>query len=282
MARGLWVTNAAVTTLSSARQMSGYRPNFLALRAAYWHLRVAGEPLSNRTSWPSVPEDFDALTSAVRFVRMPPKGRRRGRNNPFASALAYDSAIAEQGIVPTRSDNWHDLFNALVWITFPRAKRALHRRQWEAKQRRVEGGDTDFSRRTKEQDTLTMLDEGGQLLVCEPDVVAGLGSLGEEDLGARQVRVQRLQGEGRLLQIIFGHGLLEQLLLEPKPIVAMSVVLPFEGLGEALRGGAMGYREVDVQRDFLSGVDRAVERELLAPGRMAQPSDYPGVAVLGA
>lgn len=210
---------------------------------------------------------------------MPPKGRRRGDHNPFASALAYDSAIAEQGIVPTRPENWHDLFNALVWLTFPRAKRALHQRQWQAKRRRVEAGDEDFSRRTKEQDTLTMLDEGGQLLVCEPCVAPALRPLADEDLPSRRARVQRLIDEGQVLQLIFGHGLLEQLLLEPKSIVAMSVVLPIEGVGAALHKACE--MPASTQGAFLEAVDRALEHELTSPGSLLHPSAYPGVEVSG-
>ena len=50
---------------------------------------------------------YDADTP-VRFV--PHESRPRGE--------AYEAFIARTGCVPTR-DNLHDLFNALVWLTFP-------------------------------------------------------------------------------------------------------------------------------------------------------------------
>ena len=40
----------------------------------------------------------------------------------------YDARIALERVVPTRARSWHDLLNALVWATFPRAKLALHAR----------------------------------------------------------------------------------------------------------------------------------------------------------
>ena len=37
-------------------------------------------------------------------------------------ACGYETGIFRHGRVPTRPDNWHDLFNALVWLTFRAAK----------------------------------------------------------------------------------------------------------------------------------------------------------------
>ena len=42
----------------------------------------------------------------------------------------YETRVYSRGKVLTRGSNWHDLFNALVWITFPRSKAALNRHQY--------------------------------------------------------------------------------------------------------------------------------------------------------
>src|SRR6185437_1009773 len=50
----------------------------------------------------------------VRFVAPhPPQGGARAN---------YESRIADTGEVQTRAENWHDLFNALAWIAYPKAK----------------------------------------------------------------------------------------------------------------------------------------------------------------
>jgi hypothetical protein len=85
-----------------------------------------------------------------------------------------------RGAVPTRPRNLHDLMNALTWAAYPRAKLALCRRQVEVARAR---GPRTNRLRTKAQDRLAMLDEGG--LLGLPD------------------------GEDR----VFGHGLLEDLVL---------------------------------------------------------------------
>lgn len=32
----------------------------------------------------------------------------------------YETIISEDGVVPTREQSWHDLFNALIWLQFPK------------------------------------------------------------------------------------------------------------------------------------------------------------------
>src|SRR2546423_6525995 len=81
----------------------------------------------------------------VRFV--PHESRPRGE--------AYEAFIARTGCVPTR-DNLHDLFNALVWLTFPAIKRRLNELQVAEIAR-----DGIGSTRGAVRDALTVFDENG-------------------------------------------------------------------------------------------------------------------------
>ncbi|OFZ67543.1 MAG: hypothetical protein A2V79_11885 [Betaproteobacteria bacterium RBG_16_56_24] len=44
----------------------------------------------------------------------------------------YEPRCYLSGEVPTRAHNWHDLLNALVWLTFPKAKAAFNARHYHA------------------------------------------------------------------------------------------------------------------------------------------------------
>jgi len=44
----------------------------------------------------------------------------------------YEPRCYLNGEVPTRADNWHDLLNALVWLTFPKAKAAINARHYHS------------------------------------------------------------------------------------------------------------------------------------------------------
>lgn len=155
-------------------------------------LRAALDALGRHDAFPA-PEVIDEALSAmagVRFVRQEkaPRRRRRGPKDP---ASMYDARIVNEGVVPTRDGSWHDLMNALVWATFPKAKKALHTRQ-HGLVRLAEPGES--LRRPRELDALALLDEGG-------------------------VAVARIDGEDR--QIVFGHAIYEGYVRGwPAPVMA--------------------------------------------------------------
>jgi hypothetical protein len=80
----------------------------------------------------------------------------------------YEVRVAQSGEVETRAENWHDLFNALAWITFPRAKAAINAQHAVLL---AERGDAEALRRGPERDALTLFDEGGVAVVSsDPEV----------------------------------------------------------------------------------------------------------------
>lgn len=80
-------------------------------------------------------------------------------------AAAYEMRIHDDGVVPLREGNWHDLFNALAWLAFPRTKAALNRAH--ADELRAQPGGARNSRR----DALTLFDESGVLVLSSSRVV---------------------------------------------------------------------------------------------------------------
>ncbi len=136
-------------------------------------LLPAAASLRDLSDWPSLDElngRLDAYVnppglSPVQFAPSAPRSRRAKRRD--LSAL-YDVRIHREGLVATRLGNAHDLFNALVWASFPLAKRALARRQHDAHVLRLGAEPVRLpNARSREQDTLAMIDEGGVL--CGPD-----------------------------------------------------------------------------------------------------------------
>lgn len=159
------------------------------------------------------PETIDAALGAragIRFERQRPVARRRRR--PRDPALMYDARIAREGCVPTRPGSWHDLMNALVWATFPQAKRALHERQHGLV---VPASPGESARRPRELDALALLDEGG-LVVSSPTSLAGAD---EEELA-------RAVGSGEAKAFVFGHAIYEGIVLgRPAPLASVVCVV---------------------------------------------------------
>ena len=90
---------------------------------------------------------------------------------PGAQRPLLRGQVFETGRVQTRPDSLHDLFNALAWLAFPRAKariNALH-----AAEIPREGG-----RRGRLRDLLTIFDEGGAIVQCDdPELLVAAARL---------------------------------------------------------------------------------------------------------
>jgi hypothetical protein len=81
---------------------------------------------------------------------------------PGGSGLSYEERAYWLGEVETRSDNWHDFFNALTWLKFPQTKAALNRHHHFA---RIAQEATGIARRGPLRDALTQFDECGAIVI---------------------------------------------------------------------------------------------------------------------
>jgi hypothetical protein len=138
----------------------------------------------------------------LRFVEVRPRPRRAKRGVVELAEL-YDARITCSSEVPCLSQSYHDLFNALMFKAFPRAKRALHARQYRALTGWAESGTERLpGRRTREQDALTLFDEGGSVVVCPTQLEAAF------EAGA----VLPLAEAGASAKLVlFGHAVCEHL-----------------------------------------------------------------------
>lgn len=107
-------------------------------------------------SWPTIAA-LDAR------LALPDKHLAEQDEALLADGLHYETRIAGRGQIATRADNWHDLFNALVWARYPTIKRALNRQQCRHIAAMAPG------QRNRAQAALTQFDESGVIVrVREP------------------------------------------------------------------------------------------------------------------
>ena len=181
--------------------------------------------------WPDYGE-LNALASgvatsrgrALRFV--PPRGHT-DRERRY-----YEQRIADTGEVETRAGNWHDLFNALAWITWPKAKAAInaqHAAILEA------GGEEESKRRSPGRDALTLFDEGGVVVASSDPALLALvaGFLWKELFWHRRAELER-----NMRFFAFGHGLCEQALAPYLGMVAKTVFIAADDAFLALPAAA--------------------------------------------
>jgi hypothetical protein len=246
-------TNAAVPKSGQL-----WDARFLERSALLRELGDMAQPLLGGSSWPTL-EEYSALAererqaraselSAVRFA--PPSPRIRSQ--PVELGQLYDGRIALHGEVPCVGSSYHDFLNALVWAAFPRAKRALHARQYRALEAWLPPASAQLpNRRTREQDALALFDEGGAVLVLTPELAAHLRTprAAAFELGtASDARV-----------VLFGHAVMEHVCFESRSVSSATLALSLE---PPLPRG----------RPLLELVDRALAARLANPSELREPA----------
>jgi hypothetical protein len=130
--------------------------------------------------------------------------------------LHYEQRIHARGEIATRESNWHDLFNALIWLRHPAIKRALNAQQ------AAEIAHMGTRERSRPQCAMTHFDEAGVLVaVSDPALVALWDAHDWHGLFWRR-RDAWLDGSIRVE--VFGHALLEHALTSGKLLVGKALV----------------------------------------------------------
>ena len=150
--------------------------------------------------WPSLDDLNRAMPDGLRFVEQ--------TRALLEDGLHYETRIRERGEIATRAGNWHDLFNALMWIERRPLKAALNARQADDVRRAG-------LQRTRAQCAQTHFDEAGAIVVLRDEAL--LAAWDAHDW--RTLFFERAQawrnGDARV--IVFGHALLEHA-LQPSPV----------------------------------------------------------------
>ena len=141
---------------------------------------------------------------------------------PARERIPYELRVARTGEVETRPGSWHDLFNALAWMAFPRTKAQVNAQHAAIL---AEGGEREALRRGPERDALTLFDESGVIVACASPELARL-ALGREWKALFWAR--RAELAARMEFLAFGHALHEKA-LDPYPgLVARTVFVPVD------------------------------------------------------
>lgn len=181
---------------------------FRRMPLAAWHeyadlIEGHGWPFieSLNARWPvDAPERFAAQTREL-----------------LADGLHYEQRIAERGAIATRENNWHDLFNALVWLRHPALKRALNARQM------AEIAHMGPKQRSRAQYALTHFDEAGVVVaLCDSALLALWDAHDWHGLFWRE-RAAWL--DGRIHVELFGHALFEHALTPAQLLVGKALVV---------------------------------------------------------
>lgn len=240
-------------------------PDFLARSPMFEPLRPRAPGRGAR--WPETAElqrSLDTRVPPVRNaggkpLRIVPPGRKRS-----AFADKYEARIYLEGELQARPGNWHDYFNVLVWIAFPRAKAALNARHYAELERQRAAGERN---RGPAQDALTLFDEGGVIVAASDDELLGL--LREwrwkELFWARRPRLA-----AQMRFFVFGHALYEKAL---QPFIGIT------GRGLLFRAGPELLAAPLVEQ--IAELDSRVASRLSDPEKFKATRELAVVPILG-
>jgi hypothetical protein len=173
--------------------------------------------------WPD-PERLNALAEGsrrpivnaqglrVRFVPQAPKAK--------SFEAAFEPRAWLRGEVQLREFDWHDLFNALVWMTFPATKAVINARHYESMAAAIGGN------RSPQRDALTLFDEDGVAIVCsDPELLELVrGFCWKELFWQRRDAVM-----SRMRFYVFGHALFAKALEPFVGLTGKAVLLDVPG-----------------------------------------------------
>lgn len=173
----------------------------------------------------------------------------------------YEVHIAQTGEVPTRSENWHDLLNALVWCAFPLTKTAITNRHLSLIQ------ENGLRIRGKGRDALTLLDECGVLLPYSEDHLASA----LENMDWQTLFVDSKKAWGTQIDAwVLGHASLEKSLDPYIGWCDKALLIKVDS--------AFFDLDLDAQRHFL---DEYLAEQLQNPQFLCEPKELLPLPMLG-
>jgi len=240
---------ARLTGMAERRMPALDAPIFTALRPLLGRLPPDRFPRYDELSALATPTVLSGGGAPIRFV--PPSVASR------EFSAHYEVRIFETGEVQTRPESWHDLFNALVWLAFPKTKAVLNGHHYdEIRARRGE------RLRGTARDVLTLFDEGGIVVAAaDPELPALLREFRWKELFWRR-RAEVLRS---MRFYVFGHAIYEKALEPYGGVTAKALIVDAApGLLEAPL--AQQLPELDARAaDYFSGTQALASTRSLSP-----------------
>ncbi len=169
-------------------------------------LKRQTEIFSHYTNWPDI-DDYQRLFKQYKLSVTPVS--QSAEIQCFEEQ--YEPRVYLKGELQTRTENWHDFFNAMVWLRFPDSKKTLNALHYTSSLKRTAG-----SNRSTLENRITQFDECGAVIVSSDGHLLQL--------------IQQHQWEELFLQhrdrlhvnlscVVFGHAIFEKAL---NPYIGMT------------------------------------------------------------
>ncbi len=155
-----------------------------------------------------------------------------------------------------RPENWHDLFNALVWMAFPKTKAAMNARHFALLQKHKD------RQRSPAGDALTLFDEDGVVVLSGSEYLL---ELLREFRWKELFWAQREAVKAEMRFLLFGHAMYDKALHPFVGMTAKSILLPVPEAMLKLQGTALNDAVDLYLADYVADVCHLTRGKSLSP-----------------
>lgn len=203
--------------------IDSWNPVFFEQSPIFDSIRDVSLPFSTLNKWPTLTQ------FSSEFIKRNILSRANQPVHPVAQGGTpekyedyYEPRIYLKGELQTRLENWHDFFNAMCWLQFPKSKASLNALHFEQSKNRKAG-----SNRSSLENAITLFDECGAIIVADDDSLLDM-IRNHEWHSLFCDHTQRKNGElfGKHIQCyVFGHAMHEKSLAPYLGMTTHSVLI---------------------------------------------------------
>jgi len=114
----------------------------------------------------------------------------------------YEPRVFLKGELQTRTQNWHDFFNAIIWLKFPETKKTLNTLHFKQAKQRLKG-----SNRSTLENRITQFDECGAIVITNNKKLL---ELIKNHQWQELFLNNKTEFEENIKCVIFGHAIFEK------------------------------------------------------------------------
>lgn len=189
-----------------------WNPDFLDTSPVFEALRPVASAFAYKPGWPSLDDLRNQFKSKNVAIKPVPQGGK-----PGCREEKYESRIYLDGELQTRDENWHDFFNALIWLQFPKTKSVLNALHYQASLARP-----DKTNRGPLENALACFDESGAIIISKRDDLLQM----IRDHAWQELFVENRRAFGSDIHcLLFGHALYEKALTPYVGMTAQSLLI---------------------------------------------------------
>lgn len=134
-----------------------WHPDFYNGSAIFSPIENFSALFSKNNSWPSLTQINQLFATNNLNIKAVPQ-----MSKPEKFDDLYESRIFLKGELQTRTENWHDFFNAMAWLRFPQIKHTLNSLHYKTSLSRKAG-----SNRSPLENAIALFDECGLIIVSD-------------------------------------------------------------------------------------------------------------------